>query len=125
VIVRSVPGGGVAHQRGESDHIQRLPDTVLADLARLGIGVTKHFGRRHDIEWAYEEDRIWLLQARPMTALPPPLIRLNAVQRRLGSVLRDYLPVHPYALDMNTWVPLWSCGPDGRSHREVQVRRPF
>ena len=31
----------------------------------------------------------------PATALPPPPIKLNAAQRRLGSVLLDYVPVRP------------------------------
>jgi rifampicin phosphotransferase len=110
VIVSSVPGGGVANQPGAPDRIERLPDTVLADLARLGIEVAKHFGRPQDIEWAYAEGRVWLLQARPMTALPPPPLKLNAVQRRLGSILLDYLPVRPYPIDMSTWVPYGPAG---------------
>ena len=110
VIVSSVPGGGVTHQPGEPADIERLPDTVLTDLARLGLEVAKHFGRPQDIEWAYAEGRVWLLQARPMTALPPPPIELNAAQRRLGSVLLDYLPVRPYPIDMSTWVPYGPAG---------------
>ena len=54
--------------------------------------------------------RVWLLQARPMTALPPPPIKLNAAQRRLGSVLLDYIPVRPYPIDMSTWVPYGPAG---------------
>jgi pyruvate,water dikinase len=84
VIVSSVPGGGVAHQQGEPDHIERLLDGA-GRSGRLGIEVATHFGRPQDIEWAYAEGRVWLLQARPMTALPPPPLNLNAVQRRLGS----------------------------------------
>ena len=110
VIVSSVAGGGVAHQQGEPDHIERLPDTVLAALASLGVEVANHFGRPQDIEWAYAEGRVWLLQARPMTALPPPPLKLNAVQRRLGSILLDYLPVRPYPIDMSTWVPYGPAG---------------
>jgi rifampicin phosphotransferase len=110
VIVSSVPGGGVIHQAGQPDHTERLPDTVLADLARLGIEVAKHFGRPQDIEWAYAEGQVWLLQARPMTALPPPPVKLNAAQRRLGSVLLDYIPVRPYPIDMSTWVPYGPAG---------------
>jgi phosphohistidine swiveling domain-containing protein len=53
---------------------------------------------------------VWLLQARPMTALPPPPIKLNAAQRRLGSVLLDYVPVRPYPIDMSTWVPYGPAG---------------
>ncbi len=90
---------------GDPDRSQRLPDRVLAELARLGLTVAEHFGRPQDIEWAYAEDQVWLLQARPMTALPPPPIELNALQRMLGSVLLDYVPVRPYPIDMSTWVP--------------------
>jgi pyruvate,water dikinase len=90
---------------GDPHRSQRLPDRVLAELSRLGLEVARHFGRPQDIEWAYAKDQVWLLQARPMTALPPPPIHLNAAQRRLGSVLLDYVPVRPYPIDMSTWVP--------------------
>ena len=82
-------------QPGDLHRTQRLRDAVLAELTRLGVLVAKHFGRPQDIEWAYADDQIWLLQARPMTALPPPPLKLNAAQRRLGSILLDYLPVRP------------------------------
>ncbi|HJY43570.1 MAG TPA: PEP/pyruvate-binding domain-containing protein, partial [Propionibacteriaceae bacterium] len=110
LIVTSVPGGGVDHHAGQPDHTERLPDIVLTDLARLGSGVAKHFGRPQDIEWAYADGQLWLLQARPMTALPPPPVKLSAAQRRLGSVLLDYIPVRPYPIDMTTWVPYGPAG---------------
>jgi phosphohistidine swiveling domain-containing protein len=110
LIISSVPSGGVDHHAGQPDHPERLPDAVLTDLARLGIEVATHFGRPQDIEWAYADGQLWLLQARPMTALPPPPVKLNAAQRRLGSVLLDYIPVRPYPIDMTTWVPYGPAG---------------
>ena len=101
---------------GDPDRTQRLPDAVLAELTRLGIAVAEHFGQPQDIEWAYADDQIFLLQARPMTALPPPPLTLNAMQRRLGSILLDYVPVRPYPIDMSTWVPY---GPAGLMARVV------
>jgi hypothetical protein len=71
---------------------------------------TRSSGRPQDIEWAYADDHVWLLQARPMTALPPRPIQLNRLQRRLGSILLDNVPVRPYPIDMSTWVPY---GPTG------------
>ena len=44
-------------QPGDPDRTQRLPDPVLAELARLGLAVARHFGRPQDIEWAYADDR--------------------------------------------------------------------
>jgi pyruvate,water dikinase len=110
VVVSSISGGGVDHHPGQPDHTGRLPDTVLTDLAGLGAEVAKHFGRPQDIEWGYADGQLWLLQARPMTALPPPPVKLNAAQRRLGSVLLDYIPVRPYPIDMTTWVPYGPAG---------------
>ncbi|MDA3644701.1 phosphoenolpyruvate synthase [Saccharopolyspora indica] len=103
VVLRSAAGGGVAQQTGAA--VERLPGQVLAELARTGTRVAEHFGRPQDIEWAYAAGRVLLLQARPMTALPPPPLRLNRRQRKLGSVLLEYVPYRPYPIDMSTWVP--------------------
>jgi phosphohistidine swiveling domain-containing protein len=116
VVIRGAEGGGVVQGPGRSQPSQRLSDEVLSELAQLGSLVAQHFGRPQDIEWAYAEGRLWLLQARPITALPPPPLRLNAFQRRLGSIVLDYLPVRPYPIDMTTWVPY---GPVGLMARVV------
>jgi phosphohistidine swiveling domain-containing protein len=105
VVIRGTSGGGVAHETGDTSHARRLPDETLRELARLGSSIARHFGRPQDIEWAYAEGRVWLVQARPMTAVPPPPVRLNRRQRLLGSVLLEYLPVRPYPIDVTTWVP--------------------
>lgn len=116
VVVRPLPGGGVQHEkvrhgrRDEPADAVPLPTAVLHELARLGTRVAAHFGRPQDIEWAHAEGRVWLLQARPMTALPPPPLRLSSVQRTLAGVLLEYLPVRPYPLDMSTWVPYGPAG---------------
>ena len=116
VVIRGAVDGGVTREPGQGAPVERLPDAVLAELVRLGTAVAEHFGRPQDIEWAYADGRIWLLQARPMTAVPPPPLRLNAFQRRLGSIILDYLPVRPYPIDMTTWIPY---GPVGLMARVV------
>ena len=40
------------------------------ELARLGIQIERLYGQPMDIEWALCEGRIFILQARPITALP-------------------------------------------------------
>jgi rifampicin phosphotransferase len=44
-----------------------------ADIAALALRVEEHFGSPQDIEWAISAGRLYLLQARPMTALPEPV----------------------------------------------------
>ncbi|HEY9290456.1 MAG TPA: PEP/pyruvate-binding domain-containing protein [Microlunatus sp.] len=92
-----------------------LTERELHRLAELGRSVQDHYGRPMDLEWAIVRDhrdqrlddplgvRVRLVQARPMTALPPEAIELSAVQRRTNQVVLDYLPVRPYPLDMTTW----------------------
>src|SRR5690606_5170086 len=112
VVVRSAAGGGVVHETHESGRgggdggwEDRLPEDVLADLVRLGALVERHFGRPQDIEWAYAGGRVHLLQARPMTALPPPPMKLSRRQREIAAGLMDYFSLRPYPIDMSSWVP--------------------
>ncbi|AQZ65642.1 phosphoenolpyruvate synthase [[Actinomadura] parvosata subsp. kistnae] len=126
VVVRSAPGGGVIHESGAGERAGRLPDAVVAELGRLGRKVAAHFGRPQDIEWAYAGGRLHLLQARPMTALPPPPVgRLNPLRRRLATVLMEYLPERPYPIDMSTWVPYGPAGLMRNVLGSFGVRRAF
>jgi rifampicin phosphotransferase len=102
VVVRGVEGGGVEHRT--EDALEELPDEVLAELADLGRRVAAHFGRPQDIEWAWADGRVWLVQARPMTALPPPPLHLSRVQRITGPQIIEYLPYRPYPMDVSGWV---------------------
>ncbi|NUP61659.1 MAG: phosphoenolpyruvate synthase [Nonomuraea sp.] len=127
VVVRAVAGGGVVHESGAGEPAEPLPDGVLRELADLGRRVAAHFGRPQDIEWAYADGRVWLLQARPMTKLPPPppARKLNPVQRRIGTILLEYLPVRPYPIDMTTWLPHGPAGLMGKVMASFGVRGVF
>src|SRR5690606_33616492 len=94
---------------GDPSALPLLAEQDLAALATLGTAVAAHFGAPQDIEWALADGRLWVLQARPITALPIPQ-RLNRVQRLLGSVFSDYFSVRPYPLDMSTWIPYGPLG---------------
>jgi pyruvate,water dikinase len=53
-----------------SAHLQSLPSLdldQLRQLAELGLRVEKFFGAPRDIEWAFADGQLWLLQARPVT----------------------------------------------------------
>jgi rifampicin phosphotransferase len=104
VVIRSAAGGGVTHETDAGTGPAALPDPVLRELAALGRSVAEHFGTPQDIEWAYATGRIWLVQARPMTALPPPPLKLSRMQRKIGLQLLDYMSVRPYPLDMTAWI---------------------
>jgi pyruvate,water dikinase len=54
---------------GEAGALDRSEVLRVAELTRR---VEAHFGVPQDIEWAIEGETLWLLQARPITALPRP-----------------------------------------------------
>jgi rifampicin phosphotransferase len=47
-----------------------IDSTQAAAIGALARRVDQHFGAPQDIEWAIEAGQVYLLQARPMTALP-------------------------------------------------------
>ncbi len=49
-----------------------LPPAQLHELARLGLEAERLLGRAADVEWAFDGERLWLLQARAVTVAGPP-----------------------------------------------------
>lgn len=68
-----------------------LSDAELRDLAQVGRRVQAHFGRPMDVEWAYDGDRLFLLQARPVTSLSfsPEVGEWTTADFRDGGVSSD------------------------------------
>jgi pyruvate,water dikinase len=78
-----------------------LPDGVLRQLARVGASIVRLFGQPQDIEWAWADGRLFVLQSRPITALPDPPPRRRFEPPRFAA---DYLQIRPYPLDVTTWM---------------------
>lgn len=49
-----------------------LDDSAAAALARQGVAIAEHFGAPQDIEWARADGEFFIVQSRPVTALPDP-----------------------------------------------------
>jgi len=49
-----------------------LDDSAAGELARVAVAIADHFGTPQDIEWARLGDTLFVLQSRPITALPLP-----------------------------------------------------
>jgi phosphohistidine swiveling domain-containing protein len=52
-----------------------IDDATAIELARCGAQIEEHYGLPMDVEWAISGDRIAILQARPITSLPPASLR--------------------------------------------------
>ena len=51
------------------EDVPPLTDAQVVEVADLARAASRHFGRPQDIEWAFDQGRLYLLQSRPITAL--------------------------------------------------------
>jgi rifampicin phosphotransferase len=97
-----VRGTSATCQRTTEDALTTAQALAVADLARR---VERHLGKEQDIEWAFSAGEVFLLQARPMTALieaadwTPPVPGGWMRNFRFGEWLPD--PVTPL---FETWI---------------------
>jgi phosphoenolpyruvate synthase/pyruvate phosphate dikinase len=70
-------GTRLEHIPPELSREPSLDDDAVREIARLAMRVEQHYGCPVDIEWAWQGNRVHLLQARPVTAAggPPPANR--------------------------------------------------
>ena len=104
VVIRALAGGGTEEIAGTGSPRTPLGEEQLVELARLALRAQEHFGRPQDMEWAVAGGRLYVLQARPMTALPPQPMRLNPFQRFMGPFFLEMFQVRPYPLDVSGWM---------------------
>ena len=76
IAVRSLPSGGTFEQQVSPAQVNQLclDDAQLAALGALALQCEKVYGPRRDIEWAFQDGTLYLLQCRAVTTgkAPPP-----------------------------------------------------
>src|SRR5215212_333405 len=50
-----------------------LDDEAVAELVSYGVRIEDHYDIPQDIEWAFSDGELFILQSRPITALPEPM----------------------------------------------------
>ena len=91
-----VSGSDAVQRVGRWNAIDHAQAKAIADLARR---VEQHRGAPQDIEWAFADGRLWLLQARPITALPPPAVPIPIKAPRGYWERHDYMPAPLFPID--------------------------
>ena len=71
LTIRGKAGGGVITEDANAAERQAIPDDVIADLTELGQRVSALYQSPQDIEWAWGQGQLHLLQSRPITSLFP------------------------------------------------------
>jgi phosphoenolpyruvate synthase/pyruvate phosphate dikinase len=68
-----------------------LGASEIAELVDVARAIERHFGSPQDVEWAIAADGLYVLQSRPVTAMPgrkpasEPVSALSAVMRTFGA----------------------------------------
>ncbi|MBI4037771.1 phosphoenolpyruvate synthase [Candidatus Curtissbacteria bacterium] len=52
---------------------QKLPDEKIIELAKIGVKIEKHYFFPQDIEWAYQDGKLFIVQTRPVTTIAKEL----------------------------------------------------
>ena len=93
IAIRSLPNGGTFEQQLPPVQANQLclDDAQLAALGRLALQCEEIYGPRRDIEWAFQDGALYLLQCRAVTTgkarseaplpIPPPHDSVAAIQR--------------------------------------------
>ena len=103
IALHSLPGGGTVAVTQEAHQRQALPDNEIRMLAELGRQVAALYGVLQDIEWAWADGCLYLLQTRPITSLYPPPVEMPLdplkVLFSFGAVQGLLEPITPLGRD--------------------------
>ncbi len=92
MTVRTEGGTAEVPVAGPQRKKRVLKDRQIMELARLGMKIEEFYGLPMDVEWAAIGNRFFIVQARPITSLPPEWILPDpAVMYGRGS-LAEHLP---------------------------------
>jgi hypothetical protein len=92
IAIRALPNGGTFEQQVAPAQVNQpcLDDPQLKALGELALACEKVYGPRRDIEWAFQDGKLYLLQCRAITTGkansgappgPPPRDPVGALQR--------------------------------------------
>ena len=80
-VVSAASGTREVHLDLEDAHKPSLSEEQLAALAALLLQVERSYAFPQDIEWAFASGKLWLLQSRPVTTIPPRWTRDESAER--------------------------------------------
>ncbi len=72
--IRRSPSSGTetVSLTGETASSQKLSDAQIKEVGEQLAQIEKHYDQPIDIEWAFEDNQLFILQARPITTLDQP-----------------------------------------------------
>ncbi|MEA2097980.1 MAG: PEP/pyruvate-binding domain-containing protein, partial [Patescibacteria group bacterium] len=69
MIARTGKGNKFIPVNLEKSNFQKLLDSDIIKLSKICIEIEKHYKKPQDIEWAFKDNKFYILQSRPITTL--------------------------------------------------------
>jgi rifampicin phosphotransferase len=115
MTVRSPEGTRAEPVPAERRKESALNPNQVIELSQLGMKIERLYGQPMDIEWAMQDGQFFILQARPITALPEPRVALDwKLPRPDGKYMRqsviELLPDPLSPLFATLGLPAWNEG---------------
>ncbi|MFN2146594.1 MAG: PEP/pyruvate-binding domain-containing protein [Anaerolineales bacterium] len=132
VLIQGQEGGGVTSTEEDRSAVQALPDEAILQLSASGKQIEHIYGFPQDIEWAWMQEKLYILQSRPITSLYPipergddPLLRAYFSFGAVQGILDPLTPLGQDAIrlifsggaslfgfdhDHHTQKVIWSAG---------------
>ncbi len=82
--------GGIYQKENEDKEKQALSDEQIVELSNLIKKCEKYYGKPMDIEWAFENGKLYLLQSRPITTYFP---LFEELQTKPNDYKRFYIDI--------------------------------
>ena len=87
--------------QGADQERSSLSDEQLFDLARTAKQIEAAMGHPVDLEWAWDTEQLWILQARPITAVQPSHDLTNDECEWTRANLKETMPELPSPLGLS------------------------
>lgn len=69
MIIKHKGENAKAEIKDDMQDKQKIPDEVIIELAKIGDKLEEHYGFPQDVEWAYANGEVYIVQSRPITTL--------------------------------------------------------
>lgn len=77
---------------------QKLEDKFIIELAKIGHNIEKHYFFPQDLEWAFENNKLYIVQTRPITTIKSTDIQKELIKKetiRHQDILLQGAPASP------------------------------
>lgn len=67
--VKSTVGDKKVDVEQSIQEVQKLNEDKIIELAKIGLNIESHYKKPQDMEWALEDNKLYIVQSRPITTL--------------------------------------------------------